>query len=245
MAARPDARRLDPARRVLDALGAAENLWSGRRLAGAAQLGRKLAAAQRQLNDVRRQLNKALRRDAALKRQAVLVERALSKTRKFMYRDELTGLANRRLLLDHYKHAAARASRQGKQIAVLFLDLDGFKHINDTLGHAGGDALLQQVAERLSACVRASDTVCRLGGDEFVVLLPDLESRRRAVTAAAKIRARLALAYQVDDRAIEMTVSMGMAVYPGDGKELGELLKLSDSAMYLDKARCSALSGAA
>jgi diguanylate cyclase (GGDEF)-like protein len=190
-----------------------------------------------QLDDVRQQLDAVLKRDAVLERQTVVLERALSKTRKFVYRDELTGLPNRRLLWDHYKHAVARASRQGTQVAVLFLDLDGFKHINDTLGHAGGDALLQQVAARLSACVRGSDTASRLGGDEFVVLLPDLKSRKDAVSAGAKIRARLSKPYRLDAHVIEMSVSIGMAVYPDEGKALGELLRLSDQAMYRDKER--------
>ncbi len=190
---------------------------------------------------MRQQLDDVLKRDAALERQAVHLERALSKAREFVYRDELTGLPNRRLLSDHYDRAVARAARQGAHVALLFLDLDGFKRINGTFGHVCGDALLQQVAARLSACVRASDTVSRLGGDEFVVLLPDLESRERAATVAAKIRARLAMPYRIVDRVIATTVSIGMAIFPGDGEALGELMKLSDREMYRDKARTSSV----
>ncbi len=234
-------RRLDADRPSRASLGAAEDLSSGTGVATAAQLSFELAAARQQLDNVRQQLDDVLKRGAALERQAVHLERALSKAREFVYRDELTGLPNRRLLSDHYDHAVARAARQAAHVAVLFLDLDGFKHINDTFGHACGDALLQQVAARLSACVRASDTVSRLGGDEFVVLLPELESHERAATAAANIRARLAIPYRVVDRVIAITVSIGMAIYPGDGETLGELMKLSDREMYRDKVRTSSV----
>jgi diguanylate cyclase (GGDEF)-like protein len=233
LAARPNARQLDAAREALAPLSAAEDLWSCRGRETLAQLRRELAATRQELDEV-------LKRDALLERQAELLERALSTARKFVYRDELTGLPNRRLLLDHYQHAAARAARQGRQVAVLFLDLDGFKHINDTLGHGCGDELLQQVAARLSACVRASDTASRLGGDEFVVLLPDLDSPQCAASAAANIRARLAMPYRLDGRAVGMTVSIGTAIHPTDGDDLGELLKLADRAMYRDKVRSRA-----
>jgi diguanylate cyclase (GGDEF)-like protein len=227
-------RRLDADRPSRASHGAAEDLSSGTGVASAAQLSFELAAARQQLDEV-------LKRGAALERQAIHLERALSKARECVYRDELTGLPNRRLLSDHYDHAVARAARQAAHVAVLFLDLDGFKHINDTFGHACGDALLQQVAARLSGCVRASDTVSRLGGDEFVVLLPELESHERAVTAAANIRARLAIPYRVVDRLIAITVSIGMAIYPGDGETLGELMKLSDREMFRDKVRTSSV----
>ena len=240
MAANPGSRRseVDPEEAI--ASDAAPDLWSGPALARAAKLSRELDDMRQKLADTRQQLDEALERDRALERQAALLERELADTRKFVYRDELTGLPNRRLLQEHYAHATARAVRQGKQVAVLFLDLDGFKQINDTLGHANGDVLLQQAAARLLACLRASDTAARLGGDEFVVLLPDIDGRQCAAAAAAKIRARLRLPYRVERRAIAMTVSIGLAVYPADGEELGELLKLSDRAMYRDKTQSRA-----
>jgi diguanylate cyclase (GGDEF)-like protein len=239
LAANPGPRRSDVDREEISP-DAAADLWSGPALARAAKLSRELDDALEKLADARQQLDEALKRDRALERQAALLERELADARKFVYRDELTGLPNRRLLQEHWLHATARAVRQSKQVAVLFLDLDGFKQINDTLGHAGGDVLLQQAAARLLACVRASDTAARLGGDEFVVLLPDIDGPQCAAAAAAKIRARLAPPYRVDRRAIAMTVSMGMAVYPADGEELSELLKLSDRAMYRDKMRSRA-----
>ena len=116
---------------------------------------------------------------------------AVAQARRFSHYDQLTGLPNRTLLLDRFNQAAARAARQRKQVALLFLDLDGFKSINDMLGHAAGDRLLQQVAARLTASIRTSDTACRYGGDEFVVLLPELECGESAVAACEKIRAHL------------------------------------------------------
>jgi len=120
---------------------------------------------------------------------------------------------------------------------LLFLDLDGFKAINDALGHVAGDSLLKQVAARLSACVRTSDTACRFGGDEFVVLVPELEGRSSAAAAARKIRTHLAAPYFVGGVEVGVATSMGVALYPVDGKTYEDLLRQSDVAMYWDKAR--------
>ena len=116
-----------------------------------------------------------------------------------------------------FHQAAARAERQLSQVALLFLDLDGFKNINDALGHAAGDKLLKQVASRLTECIRTSDTACRYGGDEFAVLLPELEHHDSAMAVAGKICTHLARPYLVDGTAIQMTTSIGIAVYPVDG----------------------------
>ena len=105
------------------------------------------------------------------------------------------------------------------------------------LGHAAGDDLLQQVAARLTACIRASDTACRYGGDEFVVLLPEFEGRDCVVAAARKIQAHLARPYVIAGVAVTMTTSMGIAVYPVDGTDYGDLIEMSDLAMYRDKSR--------
>jgi diguanylate cyclase (GGDEF)-like protein len=156
--------------------------------------------------------------------------------RRFAHHDELTGLPNRRLLLDRYNQAVALAARQDRRVALLFLDLDDFKRINDVYGHGAGDSILQQVAVRLRACIRSSDTACRYGGDEFVVLLPELEGRRNAVAAAGKIRTRLAAPYIIDGAEITVTASIGIAVYPVDGLEYGDLMRVTDGFMYRDKA---------
>lgn len=204
------------------------------------ELERALAASRLQLNAARSRID-ALETECSLyRRQVALLDYAVAQAREFAYHDELTGLPNRRLLLDRYNQAVALAARQHRQVALLFLDLDGFKGINDTHGHATGDRVLQQVAMRLRACIRTSDTACRYGGDEFVVLLPELDRRQSPVAAARKIRARLAVPYIVDDTAITVTASIGMAVYPVDGHAYDELMHATDNSMYRDKARNTA-----
>jgi len=209
----------------------------------AADLGRALTASRQQLSAALRR-NDALQAQALLHRhQLTLLEQAVAQARKFAYHDELTGLPNRRLLVDRYDQAVALAARQHRRVGLLFLDLDGFKSINDTHGHTTGDRVLQQVATRLRACVRSSDTVCRYGGDEFVILLPELEGPDRAVAAAMKIRARLAAPYVVDGTRIAVTASVGMSVYPDDGREYGALLHFTDASMYRDKGQRCGLPG--
>ena len=148
------------------------------------------------------------------------------------HHDQLTGLPNRMLLADRTKVALSQALRAKQQCAVLFLDLDKFKSINDTLGHAIGDELLIEVARRLKAQVRDSDTVARIGGDEFVVVLPSLKSRDDAEMIAEKIRAALAAPYNLNGNAVNTTPSIGVALYPLNGSDADTLFKCSDEAMY-------------
>ena len=145
--------------------------------------------------------------------------------------DALTGLANRRLLHDRLTQALARATRAGTRIAVVYLDLDGFKQINDTLGHAGGDAMLKEFAARLRAGVRASDTVARLGGDEFVVLLEDVKDPEHAALVAEKVLGACRRASVVDGREVVATASAGVVVTGGDG-DPEVLLRRADAALY-------------
>lgn len=175
--------------------------------------------------------------EAALERRIERLERALSRARKSAFRDELTGLPNRRFLLNRFKRAVARGMRRGHSVAMLLLDLDGFKVINDIFGHAAGDSVLRQVARRLITCLRASDTACRYGGDEFLMLLPDLENESHAAGATARIRAQLSPPYRVAGMALNVTVSIGTAIYPIDGKGYRELTRRADQAMYREKAR--------
>ena len=149
--------------------------------------------------------------------------------------DALTDLPNRVLLKDRAHQALALAQRAGHQVALLYFDLDGFKKINDTLGHDVGDLLLVQFAQRLSAVVRQSDTVCRQGGDEFIALLPALDGPEQACVVARKILAICAQPLQVQERALQIGVSGGIALYPQHGETFDELARQADAAMYVAK----------
>jgi diguanylate cyclase (GGDEF)-like protein/PAS domain S-box-containing protein len=146
--------------------------------------------------------------------------------------DSLTDLPNRDLLNERLTQAIAAAQRRHAALGVLYLDLDRFKHINDSWGHSVGDRLLQSVAQRLRECVRASDTVSRLGGDEFVILLLDVAHAQDAAVCADKLIKAIGMLYAIDDIELHITVSIGVAVYPEDGTELKTLLQNADSAMY-------------
>lgn len=184
------------------------------------------------------QLREALRTENRLLRNEVRrLTQALQDSQRLSLHDVLTGLPTRALLCDHFNQAIAIATRRHQEVVLLFLDLDGFKHINDTLGHTVGDAILQQVALRLTNCIRRSDTACRFGGDEFVVLLPEYKGKQAVAAIAQKIRAQIAAPYVIDRVAIEMTTSLGMATYPTDKGDLTGLIQACDDAMYQDKAR--------
>ena len=150
--------------------------------------------------------------------------------------DELTGLPNRILAMDRMMGAIARAERGAGKVAIMFIDLDNFKHINDTLGHAVGDSLLKQAAERLCACVREADSVSRLGGDEFLVVLPEIHDSADAERVAIKIVASFRDHFLVDGHEIYSTVSIGITVCPDDGDIPGTLMRNADAAMYRAKA---------
>jgi diguanylate cyclase (GGDEF)-like protein/PAS domain S-box-containing protein len=175
---------------------------------------------------------------------AVIVFRDVTATRTFEEKlthsaehDYLTGLPNRMLLNDRVGQAIALARRNAGSAAVLFLDLDGFKHINDSLGHLIGDKLLQSVAGRLSDCVRGPDTVSRLGGDEFVVLLQELQKPEDAASSAERLLKAVAEVYLIDQHEIHVTTSIGLSVYPSDAKDAETLIKNADTAMYYAKKK--------
>jgi diguanylate cyclase (GGDEF)-like protein/PAS domain S-box-containing protein len=149
--------------------------------------------------------------------------------------DFLTGLPNRLLLNDRIGQAIALAHRHKNMVAVLFLDLDGFKHINDSLGHPAGDKLLQSVAGRLSDCVRAPDTVSRQGGDEFVVLLQEVKQAEDIAIAARRMLRAVEEAHSIDDHELHVTASIGVSLYPDDGLDAETLIKNADTAMYQAK----------
>ena len=149
--------------------------------------------------------------------------------------DGLTQLPNRQLLRDRLDRALAQGARNGTPVALMVLDLDGFKDINDRLGHLAGDRVLELTAQRLSACIRETDTVARLGGDEFVVLLPDAGSIAAVDKLAAKLLAAIGKPFAIGDREESVGVSIGLALYPLDGATPDSLLGAADAAMYRAK----------
>ncbi len=170
-------------------------------------------------------------RDASERRQAEEGLLAL------VYRDPLTGLPNRRLFEDRLAIALAQAHRYRHRLAVIFLDLDRFKQVNDTLGHAAGDALLRAVSERLTESVREGDTVARLAGDEFTLLLPGIHYAEDLAAISQKLVEMLRRPFPIDGHAVRVTASGGISLYPEDGEEAEALLKNADTAMYRAKER--------
>ncbi len=158
-----------------------------------------------------------------------------AQTRHLAYHDGLTGLPNRSLLQDRFHQAMSQAERHHKPLALLLLDLDEFKRVNDKLGHASGDKLLQAVAVRIIKAIRGADTACRYGGDEFVIMLPEIDSLNSAAALAVEITGRLSQPYILDGHKIHMAVSVGVAVYPDHGRAYDELMKHADMAMYRTK----------
>lgn len=150
-------------------------------------------------------------------------------------RDALTGLPNRRLLMDRLSLALAHARRNRCTMAVMFLDLDGFKQINDTFGHDGGDALLRLVADRLVVTVRQEDTVARLGGDEFVIALHEAIDVEQLAKLVSKVIAVVSQPYDIQGTEVQMTVSVGVSLYPMHGHDAESLMKSADLALYQAK----------
>jgi len=155
-----------------------------------------------------------------------------ARIRRLAHHDHLTGLPNRNLLNDRMNHALARVKRHGGRMAVLFVDLDRFKPVNDTLGHEAGDQVLKEVASRLISCVRSSDTVARVGGDEFVVVTEEIMRPSEAGMVARKIVETLSRPIEVDGHACSVGASVGIAVFPDDGYTMEEVSKAADTAMY-------------
>lgn len=153
------------------------------------------------------------------------------------YHDQLTRLPNRALLEDRLTLAISQTRRNKQKLAVMFLDLDRFKWVNDTLGHTIGDRLLQAVGQRLEGCLRRGDTLARLGGDEFALVFPQLKSDQNAATIAEKLLQRLRESFMIDEHELYVTGSIGIAVYPEAGETMGDLIRSADIAMYQIKER--------
>jgi diguanylate cyclase (GGDEF)-like protein len=146
--------------------------------------------------------------------------------------DKLTGLVNRNLFQERVAQALLLAKRQKKKVALLYIDLDRFKPINDTFGHEAGDLVLQEVARRLLDSVRESDTVARIGGDEFVVVLQGIQDQQEAAPSAQKILSALQYPFVVKGRELSVGASIGISCFPDDGEDMDSLLKKADAAMY-------------
>lgn len=191
----------------------------------------------------RKRVEEELRRTAAdLVRSNTELRQTEDQLRRMAYHDALTGLPNRKLLYDRLAQLVDRAKEQSQIIALLFLDLDGFKQINDSYGHLVGDLLLKAVSQRLIGCLRGSDTVARLGGDEFVVLLPAIPTVYDVAKVADKIVHTISRSFVLEGQTLQVTTSLGISIYPLDGQDIDSLLAKADLAMYrakqLGKNRC-------
>jgi diguanylate cyclase (GGDEF)-like protein len=181
-------------------------------------------------------LRRTRTRKRLLERYVVKLQSAEQSLKKHAFLDPLTGLANRLLLMDRFQRAVQHARRSRTQFAVLMVDLNKFKAINDTYGHAAGDTVLITVAQRLVSVVRASDTVARLGGDEFVLIIESLTEREQIVVLGEKLIEMLAQDILLDcGTRVSLGGSIGFAWYPKDGDTLKDILEVADQAMYFCK----------
>lgn len=187
------------------------------------------AMQPQQLRQLNAQLLRAALEATSLAKIAVRELHALARTSR---RDALTDTPDRVVMRDRLEQAVSLAGRRDRYIALVFVDIDGFKQINDTLGHAAGDEALRLIARRLESVVRDSDTVSRHGGDEFLVLLSDLTQPADAVAVAASMVVALSAPAQVDGRALALSGSLGVAIFPGDGEDADSLIARADAAMY-------------
>lgn len=178
------------------------------------------------------QMRDLQRINAALQTEIIERRQAEARAHELATRDPLTGLLNRRSLTERLDHALAVAARHGHRLALLFLDLDKFKSINDALGHDAGDELLLQAADRICSSVRGSDIVARLGGDEFVVLMEGMPSYHAAAEVAKKIVAANAMPFQIGAQSVQTSASVGISLYPQDGTSIHTLMRNADLAMY-------------
>jgi diguanylate cyclase (GGDEF)-like protein len=195
-----------------------------------------LIRAARDLKDARREIDALRTQNARLQSEISQLKEREAQTLRLADEDELTGLYNRRRMLQRLESAIALATRHRRHLGLLFIDLDGFKEVNDEFGHAMGDGLLKSVGARIAARARSSDIVCRYGGDEFVVVLPELSGGGDVQQIAETLRWRLSLPYSILERELRVTASVGTAFFPDDGATAEQLLQRADAAMYQAKS---------
>jgi diguanylate cyclase (GGDEF)-like protein len=198
-------------------------------------LRQALAQSHRQYDTAQTLIETLIQRNVALEQDVAQLRHQEAESRVLAYHDPLTGLSNRALLQDRFGQTIAQAKRYRKLVAILMIDLDAFKSVNDQLGHPMGDKLLCSVAARLVESIRATDTASRLGGDEFVIMLPEIEHATVAAMTADKIREHLCGPHCIDGYEIHMTASIGTALFPFDGSTYDELIEHADAAMYRAK----------
>jgi len=182
-------------------------------------------------------LSSALRKWRELRREIAKHKRTEETIKQLAYHDSLTGLPNRRLFTDRLNMAITHAERNKHKVAMILLDLDQFKGVNDTLGHSVGDELLQVVGGRLVNLLRKNDTVARMGGDEFMLILPAIARQGDAAIVAMKILEAFREPFVFDEHELRITISIGIAIYPNDGDDAGALVKNADIAMYCAKSQ--------
>jgi diguanylate cyclase (GGDEF)-like protein len=216
-------------------LAVAKNNASGPAAAWAETFTQVTGDGRLQIQSAQHRIDILAERNIALQKELSELTQKEAQFRHLAYHDGLTGLPNRSLLQDRFHQAIAQAKRHHTPLALLLLDLDEFKRVNDTLGHGSGDKLLQAVALRLTKIIRGGDTACRYGGDEFAIMLPEIDSPKIVTTLASKIGGCLGIPYIIDGHTIHMAVSLGVAVYPGDGQTFDDLMKQADTAMYRSK----------
>ena len=228
------AKAIDPARPEDGAISIYEDITAERASRESLVASRDAAEASRELLEraVAERTTELQRANQRL--QAEIADRRQAETRAqhLADHDALTGLPNRRLLEDRLTQALAASQRNRKQTAVMFVDLDRFKNINDSLGHAAGDVVLKECAERLVRQLRVVDTICRMGGDEFVVVLPEIKRAADAANVAAKILETVSQPFIVEERELLITPSVGISVFPDDGRDAESLIRNADAAMY-------------
>jgi diguanylate cyclase len=196
-----------------------------------------LKSVVRAPSDEQRELEVLRSTNAHLLRELAALREREARAQRLADRDGLTGSYNRRRMMELLDAAIAEGAQQGRCVGLLFVDLNGFKGINDEYGHAAGDKILTTVAMRIAARVRSGDSVCRYGGDEFVVILPNVPDAAAVGRVADTIRDRIALPYFIQGNEQHLTAAVGESMYPRDGVSAKELLHRADQAMYILKCR--------